>query len=149
MAAPVKLEDRIAANKKKLGDAKRPVLHVGILERHVGQITIDPAAETEVALMARQSGFEVLDGDPGALRADVVLKGEAFSEFAARRGNLISVKARVEVKAVERSSGKLLATDRETAVAVDLAEQVAGKTALQEAAARLAERLLPAIAAGK
>ena len=60
--------------------------------------------------------------------------GEAFSEFAGRHGDLVSVKARVEVKAVDRKTGKVLAVDRQTAVAVDLAEQVAGKTALQEAA---------------
>jgi len=33
--------------------------------------------------------------------------------------------------------------DRQTALVVDLTEQLAGKAALQEAAARLAERLLP------
>jgi hypothetical protein len=33
--------------------------------------------------------------------------------------------------------------DRQTAVAVDLSEQLAGKAALQEAAAVLAERMLP------
>ena len=33
--------------------------------------------------------------------------------------------------------------DRQTVVVVDLSEQIAGKTALQEAAADLAERMLP------
>jgi hypothetical protein len=73
----------------------------------------------------------------------VLLSGEGFSEFASRHGNLISVKARLELKAVDRQTARILAIDRQTAVAVDLTEQLAGKTALQEAAASLAERLLP------
>jgi hypothetical protein len=74
---------------------------------------------------------------------DVLIEGEGFSEFGLRRGNLVSVKARVEIKAIDRKSGEVLAIDRETAVEVDLTEQIAGKKALQNAAARIAERLLP------
>jgi ribosome maturation factor RimP len=62
-----------------------------------------------------------------------------------RAGNLISVKARIEVKAVDQASGKIVAIDRQTTVAVDLTEQIAAKNALQEAGALLAERLLPKI----
>ena len=76
-------------------------------------------------------------------KADVLISGEGFSEFATRHGNLVSVKARVEIKAVDRLTDKVLTADRQTAVVVDLAEQVAGKAALQEAAAALAERVLP------
>jgi hypothetical protein len=38
---------------------------------------------------------------------------------------------------------KIIAIDRQTAVMVDLTEQIAGKNALQSAAAQIAERLLP------
>ncbi len=31
----------------------------------MGQITIDPAAETEIALFASESGFEVIDAGQG------------------------------------------------------------------------------------
>ncbi len=62
-----------------------------------------------------------------------------------RKGNLISCKARVELKAQKRT-GEILAVDRQTSVAVDVAEQTAAKTALQNAALDIAERLLPRIA---
>jgi len=144
VAKEVKTADRIAALKKKLGDAERPSVIVKISERHVGQATIDPAAETEITLFCKDSGFDVIDPAAGMEKqADIIIKGEGFSEFAGRRGNLISVKARVEVKAVDRVTGRVVAVDRQTAVAVDLVEQIAGKAALQKAAATIAERMLP------
>lgn len=143
VAKPVKQEDRIAALKQKLGDKQRPLLSVRVAERHVGQATLDPAAQTELALFAKETGFEVLDSNANDKKADVILEGEGFSEFAMRRGNLIAVKARLEVKAVDRATDKIIATDRQTAMVIDLTEQIAGKAALQEAAAQIAERLLP------
>jgi len=137
-----KREDRIAALKKLMGDKKRPPVSIKVVERHVGQATIDPAAETELSLYAKDVGFTVIDAG-GSLPVDVVIQGEGFSEFGLRRGNLVSVKARVEIKAVDRKSGEVLAIDRETVVEVDLTEQIAGKKALQNAAAKIAERLLP------
>lgn len=143
VAKEVKMEDRIAALKKQLGDAKRPVVAINVRERHVGQATIDPAAETELTLFCKETGFDVLDKTADSKKADVILTGEGFSEFAMRHGNLISVKARLEVKAIDRQTEKVIATDRQTAVVVDLTEQIAGKSALQKAAADIAERLLP------
>ena len=51
----------------------------------------------------------------------------------------------MEVKAVDQYTGKVIAIDRQTSVQVDLTEQLAGKAALQEAAAAVAQRLLPKI----
>ena len=144
VAKEVTTGDRIAALKKTLGDGKRPVVLVKIAERHVGQATIDPAAQTEITLFCKETGFEVIDSATAVdKQADVIIKGEGFSEFALRRGNLISVKARLEVTAVDRATDKIIATDRQTSVEVDLTEQIAGKKALQTAAAAIAERLLP------
>ena len=146
IAKPVVLEDRIAAIGETLGKRKRPSVWIEITESHIGQTTIDPAAETEFALICKELGFDVIDHKEGNRNtADVLLVGEGFSQFASRHGNLISVKGRLELKATNRETGKVLATDRQVSLAVDLAEQIAGKAALQEAAANIAGRLLPKI----
>ena len=150
VAEDVGREDRIAALKKKLGKGKRPAVLISIDERHVGQATSDPAAETEFTMILADSGFATIDPAAGqSSQADVLIKGEGFSEFAGRIGELTSVKARLEVKAVDRQTGKILAVDRQVTVMVDLTEQVAGKRALQEAAAGIAERMLPKLVGKK
>ena len=148
VAKEVKEEDRIAALAKKIGGGKKPVVMVKIPERHVGQVTIDPAAQTEMILYCKETGFEVIDATSGSSKeVDVMIEGEGFSEFAMRLGNIVSVKARLEVKAIDRATSKVIATDRQTAVEVDLTEQIAGKKALQKASAAIAERLLPKLVA--
>ena len=108
VAKPLSREDRIAALKKKLGDGKLPSVLVEISEQHTGQvvplvvrsevvvvgraggqITIDPAAETEVTLFCKESGFTVIDPKEGRKKdADILIQGEAFSEHAVQHGNL-------------------------------------------------------------
>lgn len=150
VAKPVTREDRLEAIAEDLGKGKRPSVWIDVTERHVGQATIDPAAETELGLLCKELGFEVIDRKEGSKNdADVLLIGEGFSQFASRHGNLISVKARLELKALDRKSGRVLAVDRQVAVEVDLAEQIAGKTALQEAAAIIAGRVLPKLVTEK
>ena len=91
---------------KKLGKAARPPLFVQVAERHIGQPAVDPAAQTEVMRFAKETGFELIDADEGGKsKADVLLTGEGFSEVAGRVGGLVSVRARVELKAVDRQDG--------------------------------------------
>jgi curli production assembly/transport component CsgG len=132
------LVDRIASLREALGTAARPSVSVEVRERHVGATSVDPAAHTELERLLKETGFSVLERD-----ADVAIEGEATSELLARRGELVSVRARVEVRAVEKSSGRVLAVDRQTVLVVDLGDVLAGKAAIQEAAARLASRMLP------
>lgn len=144
VAKPVPIDQRIAKIKAELGDRKRPSVSISVQERHVGQMTIDPAAETELIRICREAGFTVIDSSVGnAKAADITISGEGFSEFGARRKNIVSVKARLEIKSVDKHTGQIIVADRQTAVEVDLTEQIAGKKALQSAAAIIAERLLP------
>jgi hypothetical protein len=92
--------------------------------------------------MLQQCGFTVVDG-LSTNKPAIEITGEALSEFGMRKGNLVSCRARIEIKAREVASGKILLLDRQTSVAVDLAEHIAAKTALQNGADELAERVLP------
>jgi TolB-like protein len=136
--------DRIAALKQQIKKGPRPSVMIKVEERHIGAATIDPAAQTELMLFCKELGFEVIDSEEGQkVKADIIISGEGISTFASRRGNLMTVKARLEIKAVERATDRVLAVDRQTVVVVDLTEPLAGKSALQEAAAVIAERMLP------
>ena len=144
VAKVVAKSDQLAALKEKLKKGQKPTVMVKVTEKHLGAATIDPAAQTELMLFLKECGFTVIDAEEGQrAKADVIITGEGISAFATRHGNLMTVKARLEIKAVERATDKVLAVDRQTTVVVDLTEQLAGKAALQEAAAAVAERLLP------
>ena len=146
------LKDPLPELKKQLAEKKLPKMAVRITEGHVTvapAIRIDPAAATEMSMLLRQAGFTVVDGDEKQLaEAGVayVVEGEAFSEFGAQIANLMNCVARVEIKVVDRKTGEVLYTDRETARAVDLAENIAGKSALQKAGHVLAIKVLQHLA---
>jgi hypothetical protein len=133
-------EERLRVLRERLGEAKRSSVFVKLPERHYGLVVIDPAAQTEFMKVLQDTGFTVAETEG---KADIVISGEAFSAAGGRKGNLHVAKARVEIKAVAVKTGDVLAVDRETGVAVDLAEQTAGKTALQHAAEAVAVRVLP------
>jgi Curli production assembly/transport component CsgG len=122
-----------------------PVVSIDIDEMNMDKEVLDPAAQTELRFIMQGVGFELVDLDSTTKLPDVQIKGEAFSEFGLRRGNLVSSKGRVEVTVIERATGRILASDREVVVAVDLSPTIAGKKALQNATAQLSERLVPAL----
>ncbi len=144
VAKVVTREERIAKIKKALKADKLPSVAVKIPERHFGGPVADPAAETELGNILQECGFKLVD-EKSSDKADIEISGEAFSAFGLRKGNLISCKARVEIKA-RKANGDIVSVDRQTSVAVDVAEQTAAKTALQTAALELAERLVPKLA---
>jgi len=142
------LQDPLPGLKKALAGRKLPKVAVRIAERHVTlapTVHIDPAAETEVRMVLRDAGFTVIEGDDKQI-ADAGVKylvdGEAFSEFAARIATLVNCTARVELKVTNRKTGEVAVTDRETTRAIDLSENIAGKTALQKAGHQLGIRVL-------
>jgi TolB-like protein len=142
------LQDPLPGLKKSLAGRKLPKVAVRITERHVTlalAARIDPAAETEVRMILRDAGFTVIEGDEKEI-ADAGVKylidGEAFSEFAARIATLVNCSARVEIKMTDRKTGEVAFTDRQTARAIDLAENIAGKTALQKAGHQLGIRIV-------
>lgn len=146
VAEPAERTDLIAALAERMPEGERPAVWIEIAEQHVGQPVVDPAAETELALICRELGFTVIDRDEGKKSAaDVLFVGEAISQFAVQHGDLTSAKGRVELKALDRKTGEVLAVDRQVSIQVDLAEQLAAKAALQDAATRLAERMLPKV----
>jgi hypothetical protein len=135
-------EERIGRIVKSLKEGKRPSVSVKLAERHFGTAVIDPAAETELSAILQKAGFTVVDGKSDQ-KPDVEITGEAFSAYGLRKGNLISCRSRIELKAHQRVGGKMLAAESQTSVAVDIAEQTAAKTSLENAADEVAERVLP------
>src|SRR6188474_3509288 len=105
----------------------------------------DPAVETELKQLLTQCGFTVIDGDDKDLTrqgVQVLISGEAFSEFAARIGNLVSCTDRVEVKVTRLKDGQVLMADKDNNRAVDLSEHLASKQALQKSGRTLGLRIL-------
>jgi hypothetical protein len=135
-------EERVAKLSEVVQGNGRTV-SVRIEEKDLGRPVIDPAAQTEMEKILLELGFTIFNpATADASAPHLRIGGEAFSQPGARRGQLVSSRARVEVR-VEDSAGHVLAVDAETATAVDTAEAVAGKTALQEAALTLLERIAP------
>lgn len=134
--------DRVTTLKAALKTDRRPSVSVRIPEVHFGTPAVDPAAQTELALLFKEVGCELAD-EQSAKPADLEITGEAFSEVGLRRAGLVSCRARVELKVRDRATGKVLLADRQMSVAVDVGEQIAAKRALQEAAGELAERIIP------
>lgn len=158
--------DPVPALRKRLAGVKLPKVAVIVKEEHKAsqpaRQPLDPAVETEIKLLLRQCGFTIADVPqngladwartmdkndvgqwPTSLReVDVVITGEAFSEFGARIGNLVSCSARAEVNLISRKDGHVVQADRVTTRAVDLSENIAGKKALEKAGRGIGIRIL-------
>jgi hypothetical protein len=146
LIAQIELKEDIVTRLSKLVKGKTlPRVSVHITEMSLNRNVLDPAAETEISYILQKLGFEIIDSEASNEPADIEISGEAFSEFGMRKGHLVSTKGRVELKAIRREDGKVLLVDRETAVAIDLSPEIAGKNALAKSAKLLTERLVPAI----
>ena len=162
--------DPLPALKQRFAGLRLPVVAIVIAEEHMAPrpivVVLDPAVETEMKNLFRECGFEIADVERNALadwartfsrddvrawprglqNVDLVVTGEAFSEFAARIGNLVSCLARAEINVISRKDGRILLAERETARAVDLAENIAGKKALEKAGRAMGIRILSRLA---
>jgi Caspase domain len=151
----------------------KPRVMVIVTERHVGAAMTDPSGETELIRLFLQKGFKVveqsqvrkirggsqvrqaLDGDVKVAQslgrehdADLLIIGEAFSESALQgvmMGGLVSVRGRLQAKAIRADTGEILAAEEAVAPALDVSEQVAGKKAIAKAATKWMDTTLPAI----
>jgi hypothetical protein len=136
-------DERLQRLRGLVAKAPLPVVSVKIDEKDYTQETIDPAAQTEITLLLQQLGFQVVDPDQTHKAADIAITGEAFSEVGAFHGNLVSGRGRIEIKIVRGTTQELLSADRETQIAVAVGARTAGKDALQKAADKLMDRIVP------
>ena len=78
----------------------------------------------------------------GLDKVDVLVAGEAFSEFAARIGNIVSCSARAEINLVNRKDGKVVRRGPHHHAGGRSSENIAGKKALQNSGRAMGIRLL-------
>lgn len=164
------VSDDLQANLNALAETLRgkalPKVAVAVSEQHLGAEAFDPAAETELIywlthvkapvvdlssqrLQMRQwakdyylqTSFEV----PQLIPEDVgvLIIGEALSEPAGVFGPLYASRYRIEVRAVDRVSGDVVAISRRTGSYADASPVLAGKSGIQRAAAGIAYELIP------
>lgn len=140
-----------------------PKIMVVIPEVHLRRPIPDPAGETEIIRRFVEANFNLVDqsqvaairnqervlnavNDPALAAslgvefgADIIIIGEAFSEFAGNEKGMFSCRARVEARAIATRTGKILAADGQHASGVDIAENVAAKTALRNAGGQIGQ----------
>lgn len=155
--------DTAAAECSHIAAPTGPRFMVVIPEVHITRRVPDPAGETEIIRKFLEKGFTVVDqqqiaairyqekvinavNNPQAAAAlgvefgaDIIVIGEAFSEFAGREQNLFSCRARVEARVIQTSTGRILAANGTHAGGADISELVAGKAALRNAGSELAD----------
>lgn len=161
-----------AANCAVLNSGHAPKVMVIVPEYHITQRIPDPAAETEINRKFLEAGFQVVDpamfatinntvefkdaaADPAKaislgkqFGADIVIYGEAFSQRPDNsvgggvQNGQVTVRARVEVRAVRTDDATMIATNGFEAGALDNAEFVASKAALRRAGGQVADYLL-------
>jgi hypothetical protein len=137
---------------------------VVIPETHLRRQIPDPAAETEIIRQFIDAGYTVIDQkryrelryqwqeqlkDRKAAAAigrrygaDLIVTGEAFSVRAPDTQGFVSCEARVEAHAILADTAQTVAAENLPAPGAARTEEVASKQALQNAARRVAPRLL-------
>lgn len=138
-------ERRIARIIEKVQGNQRPAVSIKIAVKDAGATHSSQTMETELGLIFRKAGFPVVD-EKSDQKPEVIITVDAVAAGSEKTGGLFSCRATVDLKAQDRTTGKILALDRQESVAVDSGEQTAAQEALANAADGLAERLLPLLA---
>jgi TolB-like protein len=150
----------------------KPLPKVAILidEHHLGGVAFDPTAETELMFWFTRCTIPVFDisssrrqlsgwarerplegpwNVPSVIPEDVtvIVLGEAFSEPVGTFGPLKTARCRVEARALDRTTGAVIAVARRTGTYADAAMVSAAKNAIQRAAAGIAYEIIPNVAA--
>ena len=81
--------------------------------------------------------------------AEYLIYGEAIAESADNFGVYRTARARVEIKIISVSTGDIVFADSAYAGAADTGEIIAGKMAIQKAAAKIALRVAEHLLAGR
>lgn len=138
-------DERIAQLVNRVKGKKLPAVSVEIKEQFLNEPRVGHTVQTELGRIFKQAGFEVVD-EKSDKRPDVQITGEATSSVKGKINGLIPSRATVSIKAQERTTGKILVIDRQDGHASDLDRQTSAKSAFENAADDLAERLLPLLA---
>lgn len=150
-------EDPLPLIRKAIEGKKLPRIYIKVAEQHVTKAAVDPTVQTEMMGLLNEAGFTVYDPKSRELsdwadefmktgaapprnleKVDVVIVGEAFSEFGAQQHGMFSCKGRIEIKAVDNKTGEILAVGRVTHRALDMSEMIAAKSALEKGSRKLA-----------
>ena len=104
LVAHEKKED-ILAKLRPLVEGRKdlPTVSVVIDAMNLNRTDTDTSAQTEIAWVLEKLGFTLIDEMASNKKADIEITGTASSEFAMRKGNLVSAKANVEIKALKHA----------------------------------------------
>jgi hypothetical protein len=144
-SAATEREERISQIIAKIKGGKRPAVSIKIDEQLPDGAGTFQTTETELGVLLQKAGFTVVD-EKSDVKPDIIVTGEAIAATTAKNGSFFSSHATLEIKAQERTTGKILSFDRQENVVADIGEQMAARKALENATDDLAERLLPLLA---
>lgn len=121
------------------------------------------AGETEISKKLLEAGFRLVDenqflklkndqtlqnafnnpSDASKIAArygaDILIIGEAFSEYSHKQNNMSSCRARIDVKAVMAGNADMIATNSFNGSGLDATEIIAGKDAIARAGTKIAD----------
>jgi len=145
----VKQEDPALAKLRKAAKVLAgKVVLVQIEETHINRPLRDPAAQMAVANRLKGFGVNVIvpkDPEDGwkkflletgkfaEKKVHYLLEGEGTSAFAARMGDLVSCRARVELRLIAVPGHNVTVAEKGVGAKVDLVEALAAKAALEDA----------------